>query len=503
MLEDIYLWSKRIRVVRANPALRDPDSTTSTQPNPNAILAVLLVGTFLAPLDSSIVNIALPSISATLNVAVTDVSWVATAYLLTNAALLLSMGRLGDVWGLRNLYVGGLVVFGLGSAACASTHTLPVLIGARVFQAVGASMLFAAGPAVVMRTFPPNKRGAALGVIALGVSAGLTVGPALGGLLVGTFGWPSIFLINIPLAVVAAFLAWRVLPEEAGVGESFDVLGAVLAGGALLALLLALTQVEPLGFFSVEILGLLVANLVLGLSFIWWEGRSLHPMVDLRLFRHAVFSAGLGAATLAYLALFALTFSLPFFLLRVQGLDARVAGLIMTTTPLAMAVFAPVAGRLADRYGSRWLTTFGLLVLAAGLGAASLLTVKTVPGAIVATLAVVGSGMAIFQTPNSTAVFSATPRSSAGVASALLAEARNMGMALGIAFTAMIVAMHVGSAGIPEGSSMLGPIEAARLVAGMSAAQRFAAVLTLVAATLSWLFHTELRAQVEPRGAGA
>ncbi len=490
-------------MARANLTPQTRDSITTTQPNPNAILAVLFVGTFLAPLDSSIVNIALPSISAELRVAVTSVSWVATAYLLTNASLLLSMGRLGDVWGLRNLYVGGLLVFGVGSAACATTHTLPLLIAARVLQAVGASMLFAAGPAMIMRTFPPGKRGGALGVISLAVSAGLTVGPALGGLLVGTFGWPSIFLINIPLAVVAATLAWRVLPEEESIGESFDALGAVLAAGTLFSLLLALTEVQRLGLFSVEIIGLFVATVVLGVSFIRWERRAMHPMVDLRLFRHPVFSAGLGAATLAYMALYGIIFTLPFFLLRVLGLDTRLAGLVMTTTPLAMAVFAPVSGRLADRYGSRWFSTLGLVVLAAGLGGASLLTASSSPVAVVAALAVIGSGVSIFQTPNSSAVLTATPRSSAGVGSAFLAEARNLGMALGIAMTAMIVALHVGSAGIPEGSATLAPNEAARLVAGMAASLRVSAALSLVAAALSWLFHAESRRQVEPSGTGA
>ncbi|HEY5474845.1 MAG TPA: MFS transporter, partial [Candidatus Limnocylindrales bacterium] len=237
----------------------------------NAILAVLMVGTFLAPLDSSIVNIALPGIATDLGVTITAVSWVASAYLLTSAALLLSMGRLGDMWGLRSLYVGGLLIFGTGSAACALSHSLPVLIGARVLQAVGASMLFAAGPAIVVRTFPPEKRGAALGVISLAVAAGLTVGPALGGVLVGLFGWPSIFIINIPLSVVAAIVAWRILPAEQPAGGAFDVLGAVLAGGALLSLIGGFTEATTFGLLSIEIIGAFTASAILGVSFIWWE----------------------------------------------------------------------------------------------------------------------------------------------------------------------------------------------------------------------------------------
>jgi MFS family permease len=178
--------------------------TTTGQTRAGAVLFVLMVGTFLAPLDASIVNIALPSIASELNQTVSAVGWVATAYLLTNAALLLSMGRLGDVWGLRRVYVSGMLLFGGGSALCAASSSLGMLVAARVVQAVGASMLFAAGPALVTRAFPAERRGAALGMISLSVSAGLLVGPSLGSLLVGTFGWPAIFIVNVPLSIVVA-----------------------------------------------------------------------------------------------------------------------------------------------------------------------------------------------------------------------------------------------------------------------------------------------------------
>ena len=267
--------------------------------SPNAVLAVLMVGTFLAPLDSSIVNIALPDIATHLHTSLTAVTWVSDAYLLASATLLLSMGRLGDTWGLRNLYVWGLLVFGAGSLACALSSTLPVLIGARVLQSIGAAMLFAAGPAIVARAFPPEKRGAALGIISLAVAAGLTAGPALGGVLVGAFGWPSIFIINVPLSVIAAAIAWRTLSEDESIGERFDVAGAVLAGGALLSLLGAITEVGTYGIGSVEILGALGASAFLGVTFIWWERRATMPMVDLRLFRSGVFSAGLAIEQIA------------------------------------------------------------------------------------------------------------------------------------------------------------------------------------------------------------
>ena len=482
----------------AQPHSSSLQSAPGSAQGARAILAVLMVGTFLAPLDSSIVNIALPGIATELGVPLTSVSWVASAYLLTTAALLLSMGRLGDVWGLRNLYVWGLLIFGAGSAACAMAHSLPLLLGARVFQAGGASMLFAAGPAIVVRTFPPRSRGGALGIISLAVAAGLTVGPALGGVLVGLFGWPSIFLINIPLSVVAAGIAWRVLPQESPAGESFDMLGAVLAGGALLSLLGGLTEADTFGIGSIEIIGALAASVVLGLTFLWWEQRAPHPMVDLRLFRSQGFSAGLGAATLAYLSLMAVIFTMPFFLLRGLGLPAQVAGMLLTATPLAMAVLAPAAGRMSDRVGSRGLSTAGLLVLAGGLAVLSFISLESPLWFIAVCLFAVGAGMAVFQTPNTSAVLTATPRSSAGVGSAFIAEARNLGMAIGIALTAAVVTSQMGSAvSALDGQGALAAQPAAELVAGMSLAMRIAVVLTLVAAALSWFFRDEPQQTVE------
>lgn len=449
-------------------------------------LVVLVIGTFLAPLDSSIVNIALPSIAAQFGERLSAVSWVTSAYLLTTAALLLSMGRAGDLWGLRKLYVGGLLVFGAGSLACAFSGSLQALVTARVVQAVGAAMMFAAGPAIISRTFPPNRRGWALGYIALAVSAGLTAGPALGGVLVGAFGWPSIFLINVPLSVIVAAIGWRLLTDDCPKEGRFDFLGAVLAAAALVALLVGLDGVERAGLFSVAVIGPVALSVVLGFVFVWWERRAPAPMVDLDLFESRSFSAGIASATLAYLALFSVTFTMPFYLLRVVGVDASAAGLVLTVTPLTMAVFAPIAGRLSDRHGSRGLAAGGVGVLAAGLFAASLLQPSSSLGWVAVSLFVIGAGMAIFQTPNTAAVMRATPLARVGVGSAFIAEARNVGMAIGVALTAAVVGAAVGGAGLPGGSGVLDAPLAQAFSEGMTMALRLGAALALVSAGLAW-----------------
>lgn len=464
----------------------DGPSCEPTMARQQTVLAVLLVGTFLAPLDSSIVNIALPSIASQFGESLASVGWVASAYLLTSATLLLTMGRVGDVWGLRRLYVAGLLLFGGGSLLCALASSVTMLVGFRVLQAVGASMLFAAGPALVAHTFPPNRRGWALGYVSLSVAAGLTIGPALGGLLVGTFGWPSIFWINVPLSVVAAGIAWRLLPRDCPPGNSFDVPGAVLAGATLLLFLVGLGGAEAAGLGSVRVIAPVAGSVVVLGAFIWWEQRAKHPMVDLRLFESRVFSAGIAAATMAYAAIFALTFTLPFFLTRVQGMPTRAAGLVLTVTPLAMAAFAPLAGRISDRSGSRHIASGGLLMLAAGLLAASFLATESPVVIVIVCLLLVGTGMSLFQTPNTAAVLRATPRARAGVGSAFVAEARNVGMAVGIAVTAAIVGLSLGGEGLPSGVGKLTGTVGVAFVSGMSSALRFAALVALAGAFLAW-----------------
>lgn len=465
----------------------------STQPptfpqeiHPGAVLAVLMVGTFLAPLDSSIVNITLPAISAEFHESVAAVSWVATAYLLANAALLLTMGRLGDLWGLRRVYVTGMLIFGTGSLLSAAAPSLALLVSARVVQAVGASMLFAAGPALITRAFPAEKRGTALGMISLSVSAGLTAGPALGGVLLQTFGWPSVFLINVPLAVVAAIMAWRLLPTDTLRAERFDLPGAALAAATLVALFAGLAQAEE-GALSIGlILGQLLA-VGLGIAFVKWERQATHPMLDLTLFRSRALAGGVIAALLSYLALFSVTFTLPFYLLRIESLDPRAAGLLLTATPLSMALFSPLAGRLSDRWGSRWLATGGLLVLALGLVGMSFLTPSTQVFWVPVLLLVLGGGMAIFQTPNTASILRAAPGKRAGVASALVAEARNVGMATGIALTAAVVALALGGTPLPSGDGGIPAEMAIKFMTGMKIAMRVSAALAVAGALACWI----------------
>lgn len=450
------------------------------------VLTVLIVGTFIAPLDSSIVNIALPAIAADFGARIAAAGWVATAYVLTTASLVLTMGRLGDILGLRRVYVTGFLVFGAGSAACALAPALGWLIAARVLQATGAAAMFASGPALVTRTFAPRRRGWALGWISLSVSAGLTLGPALGGVLVGSFGWQSVFLINIPLAVIMAALARRLLPEDCRRSEPFDIAGSALAALALTTLLLALSEVDRSGLASVSVLGALAVSGAAATAFVLVERSKAHPMLDLSIFSGRRVSSGVVAALCSYASLFAVTFTMPFYLLSARGIEAQNAGLLLTATPISMALFSPLAGRLSDRWGSRGLSTFGLGWLALSLLGATRLGVDTPLPFVALTLFSVGTGLSVFQAPNTAAILRAVPHRQAGIGSALVAQARNLGMALGIGITAAIVSVGLRGEDVMAITGTLTPEQAQLFVDAMRPALLVASAIALTGAVVSW-----------------
>ncbi len=450
------------------------------------ILAILTVGTFIAPLDSSIVNIALPAMAADFGARLTTVGWVATAYVLTTASFVLAMGRLADIYGLRRVYVSGFVVFAAGSAACALAPSLGLLIAARVFQAIGAAAMFAAGPALVSRTFPPRRRGWALGWIALSVSAGLTIGPALGGTLVGMWGWQGIFLINIPLALITAGVARTLLPEDCPDAEPFDLGGAALISVSLTGALLALSETARVGLLSVSTLGLVFIAVFAGVAFVHVERRVEHPLIDLGMFRRWRFSAGLISAILSFTSLFAVTFTMPFYLLKVQGLAPQTAGLLLTATPLTMALFAPAAGRASDRMGSRRLSTAGLALLAVTLTVMTNLSVDTHLGLIVLALMGVGTGLSVFSAPNTADILRATPRARVGVGSALVGQARNLGIAFGVGITALVISLGLEGADLMSSEAVLTGPDAELFVSAMRSAFGVAAVVAAIGAAVAW-----------------
>lgn len=403
------------------------------------VLAVVGVGSFMSALDGSIVNIVIPLIREQYQATMGDVSWVSAAYLLVISSLLLSIGRLGDMWGFKWVYSTGFVVFGLGSLFCGLAPTLPVLIGARVIQGMGAAVLMAIGPALITTSFPGRERGRALGLQATLTYTGLTLGPSLGGWVGGHFGWNWVFLINIPVAVLGITLAVTQLRAAGHKGrQEFDLAGALLFTGGLTAVLLALSQAETWGWGSTGTILLLLGGAFLLVLFIRQEQRARQPMLPLWLFRQAVFSGGVVAALLQYASTFVLTFLLPFYLEQFRGLSPASAGGVMTAQPAMMVAVAGLAGGLSDRVGTRWPATAGMLVTGAGLWLVARFGAATPLPLVMVALGLVGLGSGLFVPPNNSSIMGAAPRERQGIASALLAAARNVGMVTGITISSTV-----------------------------------------------------------------
>jgi EmrB/QacA subfamily drug resistance transporter len=410
------------------------------------VLSAVSIGTFMATLDSSIVNISLPRIQQAFDVRLASVEWVVVAYLLAVGTLLLPFGRAGEIAGFKRVYLTGFTCFTVASALCGAAPGIRWLIGFRVLQGVGAAMLQAMGPAIISRTFGPRERGKALGLNGVSVSVGLSLGPTLGGVLTEWASWRWIFYINVPVGIFAILWAWRVLMAQRGSDEQrFDPLGATLSFGTMFALLLALVEGETWGWASAPVIGLLVASLGFGLAFVVVELRAAHPMLDLGLFSIRAFTLGNLSLLIAFAALIMTTFLMPFFLLQGQGLPASTAGLLLTPVPLISMVVAPLSGAWSDRIGSRLPATLGLGLTALAVASLTQVGLESSPAQLVWRLLVLGIGQGLFMSPNSSAVLGSVPRNRLGTASAMLAQMRIEGQVLGIAAAGAIVAVRLAS----------------------------------------------------------
>ncbi len=398
------------------------------------MLLAIGAGTFLSALDGSAVNTVLPVVARDFGADVASVQWVVTVYLLVVSGSLPGFGRLGDILGHGRVYLAGMTLFVGASALCGASFTLPMLVAGRALQGLGAAMLFSNGPAILTRSFPPARRGRVLGLQATMTYLGLTAGPSLGGALAQQFSWRAVYLVNIPVGLAALALGMRHVPREDGgaAGESFDIRGALLFTGSLVALLAALNRGHDWGWTSPPVLALgLLSGAALAV-FVRAERICAHPMLDLSLFSERLFSAAAVSALLNYMSISSMTFVLPFLLVEARDLPVGRAGLLMTAQPLVMAFAAPFSGALSDRIGSRIPATAGMGLVALGLTLLALGAAGHGAASVALPLMLVGLGAGLFTSPNNSALMGAAPANRQGIASGVLAVARNLGFALGV-----------------------------------------------------------------------
>jgi len=411
------------------------------------VFGLVAVGVFMATLDTSIVNISLPAIAEYFQIPLSGaIEWVIIAYLVVIAGSLLTAGRLADLIGRKPLWIAGLALFTFGSALCGAAPSLPMLILFRALQGLGGAVLTAVSPALLTTAFPPSERGRALGLNAVIVATGVSAGPVLGGLITQRLSWRWIFYVNLPIGLIGIGATILFLAERAErKREGFDVLGAALLGLGLAGITGGFSFGDELGWRSAPVLGMLAVSAVCLTAMVPVELRHPYPTLDLRLFRNRVFASTCASLVLSFLALFAVGFMLPFYFEQLRGFDTEKSGLLLTPLPLMIAVFAPVSGALADRLGTRWLASAGMAITCLGLVLLSQIDARSSELDIIRRLLLIGFGVALFQSPNNSALLGSAPPDRRGIASGVLGTCRVVGQSLSIALAGAVFAGAGGS----------------------------------------------------------
>ncbi|ADC66035.1 drug resistance transporter, EmrB/QacA subfamily [Ferroglobus placidus DSM 10642] len=409
------------------------------------VLFVITLASFLTPFTLSSVNVALPSIGREFGVDAITLNWIATSFLLSSAMFLVPFGRLADIKGRKRIFATGIAFFTLGSLFSALSTSAELLIAFRIFQGIGGAMIFSTGIAILTSVFPPSERGKVLGINVASVYTGLSLGPFFGGILTQNFGWRSVFLVNVPLGLLIAFLTYLKLKGEwaEARGEKFDVIGSLIYSATLISIMLGVSE------FSIP---LIIAGLILLVTFVLWESKVEHPVLEISLFRKNVtFTLSNLAALLNYSATFAVAFLLSLYLQYVKELTPQQAGFVLVAQPVIQAIFSPLAGWLSDRVEPRIVASTGMAINAFGLFVFSKLSETTPLNLILFNLMLMGFGFALFSSPNTNAIMSSVDRKFYGVASAILSTMRVLGQTMSMAVVMLVFAAFLGEVEItPE-----------------------------------------------------
>ncbi|MDO9323379.1 MAG: MFS transporter [Methanoregula sp.] len=421
--------------------------TTSPQkmsPKDLMIVIVIALGSFMAGLDATIVNIALPAIAKSFDISTVMASWVLNAYLIVLVSLLLAASRLGDMKGYRNLFLCGFGLFTAGSALCGLSPTIEVLIASRMLQAVGGAVISALGAVMVTSYLSSSLRGQALGIVAMFTMLGAALGPVLGGFLTSVFSWQYIFLVNLPVGIIAIILGMHILPTQAPVSPKakIDILGVLLVFVALGSLIVGLTSVQG----SNSRLGMiaLVISAIFWCLFIMQERRGKEPLINTRLFANRAYSLQNVNVLLINMAMAGVMVIMPFYLELVKKIPAGNAGTILLTLPVGMIVTAPLAGKISDVIGTKKPIITGFAICTVALFLLSTISAETSVGHIAIYLFLLGAGTGIAFSPLNSAVMGECEAKDRGSTSGLVKMMTNLGSSLGVAVVMLVATIAAG-----------------------------------------------------------
>jgi EmrB/QacA subfamily drug resistance transporter len=404
------------------------------------ILINVVFVAFMVPLDASVVNVALPVMTQKLSVTSEAISWVLTSYLIVISATVLIFGRLADLRGKSTVFRYGVLVFALGSLLCGISDSFGFLIAARIVQALGGAAAMATNQGIVTQVFPANERGRALGISAFAVALGSLVGPPLGGFIVSVLSWKFIFLMNVPLGVIAYVMGVRILPKRDHVtGEKMDIKGALLFSLAIVLLFGSLISEGDSGGANPFIGAGFITAVILMVIFVRVEKRHKTPLLQLEIFKNSLYSLSIFCAFISFVCISATILVQPFYLESTLKLSPALTGLVMMAYPVVLSIVAPVGGYLSDRIGSEFLTFLGLIMTSLGLFLMSTLGTHSSVSVIVCFVAIMAAGNGIFQSPNNSLVMSLVSRDKLGIAGSINALVRNLGMVFGVSMSSLLL----------------------------------------------------------------
>jgi EmrB/QacA subfamily drug resistance transporter len=447
-------------------------------------LAAVAFGLFMIMLDNTVVNVALPSIAADLQIGLSELEWIVTGYALTFASLMLTGGKLADLLGRRLIFIVGLAIFTLSSLVCGLAGSGELLIGARVVQGAGAALMNPATLSIIAATFPPRQRGTAIGIWAGTSAMALAIGPLVGGLLTEHISWSWIFFVNVPIGVIAIAASLLLIPEskDESAEQRLDLPGLLTSGIGLFALTYGLIEANTYGWTSSRILGAFAVAVGMLVAFVLLETRQRLPMLDLSLFRNGTFAGANLAVLLVALAMFGVFFFVSLYLQGVLGYSAVETGAAFLPLTILIMVTAPIAGKASDRFGSRWLMTVGMILIAIQLFYFSRLGVEESYWNLLPAMILGGLGIAMVMTPSAAAAVRALPVDKAGVGSAVLNAFRQVGGSMGIAVLGAIIAHEIGDL---RGPAVFRQKEL--FVDGFSTALTVAALIAVLGAVVSFV----------------
>ena len=461
------------------------------------VLLLVATGVFMSTLDSSMLNVALPSIMKNFSSSLALTEWVVLIYLLTITIMLLVWGNLTKKYGQEKIYTTGALIFSIGSFLCFLGSGIYLLIFFRFIQALGASMMMAVGPALIKSVFPQEKLGRGLGMIGIATSLGLMSGPALSGILIRWANWRLIFLVTVPIGLLVYFFGKQTCqprnttsPDAQIIKHPFDSLGALLWACAISMTLIMTTHATAICCSSKADSTLFIGGI--GLTLVLWfvfalnELRQPYPLLPVKLFRRRFFFMAMLSGMLSFSVLFFVLLLTPFYLRAVKRLSADQTGYVMMALPLCVFFVSPIAGRLHDRIGAKIVATTGLGICLVGLLLLTSISAVTPPLQVAALLAVLGFGQAMFLSPNSAAALAGVNHQQAGVTSSLLATARNLGMLTGTALAGLLFTLTF--SGLTGGLDMkdFQPEYTAQFIVSLHKSFQAAAVIAAVGVAASW-----------------